>query len=293
MKSYLNIVGKFLLLFFFLWCIQIALVLLIKELLPQKIALKKAGISMVDKHIFILGNSHPECALNDSLLPANYLNVSSSGEPLFYTCMKANKLIKAQVVDTLIIEFDNTALHTIGWVLDDNRLLTNFKTYFFSMQSPDIYFLFQHNPLKTIRAIAVLNLMDVLKVQQIEGGFRYLNRNKLTQPEAHLNDKFASAYSRQIQLKNFESLFNLIQQNPAIPIYLIRLPMHPHVYLEQNALFLDLVSQLTRYSNIHFIDFHKTLDIPDSCFADSTHLNYKGARLFTPYFKQKIRQVGR
>lgn len=267
---------------------QIAVVLIIKELLPQKIVLKKAGTSIAHKRIFILGNSHPECALNDSLLPSNYLNVSSSGEPLFYTCVKANKLIQAQVADTLMIEFDNTALHTIGWVLDDNRLMPNFKTHFFSMQSSDIYFLFQNNLVKTLRAISTLNLFDLLKVNQIDGGYRFLVRDKLTQTVSSLDDKYARKYSTQIQLKNFESLLKLIQQNPAIPIYLIRLPMHPNVYLEQEPYYFDLVRQLTSHSNVHFIDFHKSLNIPDSCFADSTHLNYKGARLFTPYFRQKV-----
>jgi hypothetical protein len=118
-----------------------------------------------------------------------------------------------------------------------------------------------------------------------------LVRDQLAKPVPVVNDKYTRKYRATLQLKNFESLLKLIQDHPAIQIILIRLPMHPKVYLEQDAYYFELVNQLTRYSNTRFIDFHQSMNIPDSSFADSTHLNYKGARLFTPFFKAKLQAL--
>ena len=66
--------------------------------------------------IYIMGNSHSECAINDSLLADNYINISLSAEPLFYSVIKARRLLtENKKIDTIIIEFTNNSINTVGW----------------------------------------------------------------------------------------------------------------------------------------------------------------------------------
>ena len=45
-----------------------------------------------DNKYLILGNSHPECAFNDSIIKGFY-NSSSSGDSYFYNYLKTKKLL--------------------------------------------------------------------------------------------------------------------------------------------------------------------------------------------------------
>ena len=44
---------------------------------------------------------------------------------------------------------------------------------------------------------------------------------------------------------------------------------------------------IKNYSNIKFYDF-KDMELPDSCFGDLDHLNYKGAKVFSEYLEKEI-----
>ena len=61
----------------------------------------------ISKHILILGHSHSASSLNDTLIE-NTINLSSSGEPYFYTYYKLKKVIEANSnIDTVLLEYTN------------------------------------------------------------------------------------------------------------------------------------------------------------------------------------------
>ena len=290
MSSFLKKLSNFLLLFILLWIVQVALVILIKGLMPKNIALSHKNKSLMEKRIFILGNSHVECAINDSLLPSKFVNLAKSGEPVFYSALKAQRIINSNVVDTIVMEFDNTSLTSIAWVLDDSRLLAHFKENFFSMNWEQFQFLLQNNPQKTIKSFLVLNLTSIFNSTNLEGGYLYLDKNRLSNPTAKkdANSYYPNVYSDSLQLKNFDALYNLIKANKRIPFIITRMPMHQFVSRPNDSSYFNLVAKLLALENVTYLDFHKKVIFPDSYFADSTHLNYKGANMFTPLFQKNI-----
>ena len=259
--------------------------------MPNNIPLKHNNKYIKEKRVFIVGNSHIECAINDSLLPAHYLNIAKSGEPLFYTTSKAQRIIHSNKVDTVIIEFDNTSLTSIAWVLDNDRLLQNFKENFFLMTWEQFEFLFQNNPQKTVKSLLVLNFSNFIHINNIEGGYLYLDRNRLgktNEKRGGNKDSYPTKYSDTLQLKNFESLSNLISNNSPVHFVITRMPIHKGILLTNDTSYFKLVNKLLAFKNTSYIDFHKNVNLSDTCFADSTHLNYKGAKLFTPLFGKAL-----
>ena len=114
--------------------------MLLSNSLFKKNIIESKGRYIQNIDILVMGNSHPECAINDSLLPIKFVNIAQSGEPLIYTCIKARTILKLTHNDTVIIEFTNNSLQTINWVLDDDRLYTNYKMFFSKMKLDEHFF---------------------------------------------------------------------------------------------------------------------------------------------------------
>lgn len=231
-------------------------------------------------------------------MPSHYINLAKSGEPLFYSTAKAQRIIHSNKVDSIIIEFDNTSLTSIAWVLDNDRLLQHFKENFFSMNWDQFEFLFKNNPQKTIKSLLVLNFSNLLNINNIEGGYLYLDRNRLGKNNGKRGvaiDSYPAKYSDSLQLKNFESLFSLINNNQQVNFIITRMPIHKGVLLANDSSYFLSVNKLLAFKNTSYLDFHNNVNLSDTCFADSTHLNYKGAKLFTPIFGKALRlaPVGR
>lgn len=59
-----------------------------------------------------------------------------------------------------------------------------------------------------------------------------------------------------------------------------------HNRLIQNEVLYQKFYQ-ENYSHIKFYDF-RTLNLPDSCFRDLDHLNYKGAKIFSDFLEKEV-----
>lgn len=247
-----------------------------------------SGIPLNNKKIFILGHSHPQCAINDSLLDNRYINLATGGEPLFYTCMKARELIKKIPDAIMIIEFSDNSLLSINGVLDDKRLLTNYKRYLFAMNADEHIFLWKNNPLKSFKTILSMNTKDINHV--MNGGYYYSDRfDLITKPltNTRKNAKPEKKYPDHLQNVNYLKLLELIKNNPHTKIILIRVLQHTLYTRINKSIYQQHLDKLTKYPNCQYIDFD-FMPLSDSSFTDIGHLNYVGANIFTPFFKQKI-----
>lgn len=295
MRLFISNIIKFLLLVAVLWVSYVSVLLLILNFAPQKTNLYHNSKPLLNKKKFILGNSHPQCAINDTLLNQNYLNLSRSGEPLFYTTIKAQNLINKLKADTLIIEFENSAVYCISWVLDDDQLLDKYKRYFCLMTAKQHLFMFKNNFKKSLKTLFYLKPKDVLNYNSIDGGNRYLVRDfdstKLNNFQIDRYNYIQKKYSSETQYANFESLKNLISNNPSTYFIITRMPLHKKYNFFQNSVYFSYVNELAKYRNCRYIDFNQFTALPDSCFGDDEHLNYKGAKIFTPIFDSLLNKL--
>ena len=243
--------------------------------------------------IYILGNSHSECAINDSLLSKNYANIAISAEPLFYSVIKARRLLSDNcVIDTIVIEFSNNSLSTIKWAIDDNRLMHEYTKYFSSMNIDEHLFLFLNNFNKSIKTFFSLTPRDIfLSKKNVNGGYRSLIKNNIksilknkklcnfTEVSKHLNEN---------ELYGFVNLLSLIKKHPKTYFVITRMPLHNSNNLNDKILYKKCIKQLQTQNNCRYIDFLNT-NLNDDEYADPAHLNHKGANRFTRIFMDSLK----
>jgi hypothetical protein len=246
--------------------------------------------------IYIMGNSHSECAINDSLLPDNYINISLSAEPLFYSVIKARRLLtENKKIDTIIIEFTNNSINTVGWVINNDRLLANYHNYFAKMDFTEHYFLYSNNLKKSLKAFFSLTPLKIwLSSKTVDGGYRYLVRDEVVstkniQKKPEKMGLNSLEHNRTLEYMGFDKLILLIKQNPNTHFILTRMPMHSsYIGFKNETDYQQCLEQIRRFQNCNYIDFTH-IKLEDYCFGDPGHLNHHGATVFTPIFLDAIR----
>jgi hypothetical protein len=293
---------KSLKLFFVLIIIQFVIVIsfliVLNKINARSFILTKNQMNS-DGMVYMLGNSHPECAINDSLLCRNYVNVAQSGEPLFYSVIKARRLLSNNCkIDTMIIEFTNNSLNTVKWVISDSSLMRNYKKNFAIMNAKEHLFLFKNNPHKSLKTFFSMTPREIyLSRKTIDGRYLFLIRNKITGSDIKLNKSYffekvkGTDQSGMNEIQGFVNLLSLIKDHPTTFFVLTRMPMHKsYSGLGNEIQFQNCIKQLNKNKNCRFIDFLKS-NLNDTDFGDAEHLNHYGARKFTPVFRDSVRSI--
>ena len=262
----------------------------------NKLIVKKAQFVLapnIDK--LVLGHSHPECAFNDSLI-SNLKNQANSGESYFYTYFKLIQLLKQnKQIKTVFVEFSNNQLsgETDEWTWGKKYLPHRYKLYAPFMNADANYLLAKNNSRSFLNSLSVLLQFNfnVLK----EGRFNYINRTGGYLP---LHKKYAinsiktdAATTQTLVASGMNLLYleKMIQtcKKEHVKMYLMRIPVHPSSKnLNNESAFLKILHE--KFTDVNFLDF-KDVPLPDDAFADAEHLNASGARTFSLFFNQLIK----
>lgn len=277
-----------------LWIGHTLVVLFVAKIYKHQIPLSHNQRPLRHHSIVFLGNSHIECAIDDRNSKEEILNLGKSAEPLFYSVVKAQKLIDNKLADTIVISFDNISVASIGWVLGEDRFMDNYKTYFADLEFQKHQFLWKQQPVKAGQSLAFLTLGNVKESANLNGGYLFLERDYISHPptksiSSNPLPSNATNYNIQLQEQNTAALLQLLRENPTTTFFLIRTPFHEKVTLPNEMEYTTLVNKITSLENTRYIDCKNTPLIADSCFGDYDHLNYKGAKLFTPFIVELLR----
>src|ERR1700744_4366224 len=79
-----------------------------------------------NKQIFVLGNSHPQFGIADTL---NIVNYAMAGETLFYEAIKARKILENNPHATICIDIDPENFKAAFINLADYRLPQSYRNY--------------------------------------------------------------------------------------------------------------------------------------------------------------------
>lgn len=248
-----------------------------------------------NENIVFLGNSHIECAVNDSIVK-NSFNFARSAENMEYIYCKV-KLLKQYnpQLDTIVIGYDNV-------------LLTH--SYFKSaMYSPYYYDTYTFNDLKAIFQncrfeyleghfahpfdwLKIINIIPSfihsdcnLHILADMGGYLYLFRDKLKEAIKLQGNKHASKISKCDANSSYflKEIDNFCIQND-ITLIFMHTPMHKSL-ISDVSFYKKYYKE--NYEHIRFYDF-RDMHLPDSCFGDLDHLNYKGAKIFSEYLEKDV-----
>jgi len=260
----------------------------------NNIVAKKANFKLPQNiNKIVIGNSHPECALNDSLI-LDFKNIAHSGESYFYTIPKVeNVLLQNKNIKVVFIEFGDLQLRTstLKWIYDAEFLSRNYPDFgpFLNWKSNKEILVNNFKGFANVLSLVLrtnvskIYLNDNNNYDKKLGGYLYLSRvyknntlPKTTKKSNSDNDEF---YTGNIKLLR-ELIAKCKQLNTKV--YIIRCPTHKKYHRnDSNVNLKQIVAQ--NFPDDEFLDF-KDFPINDHEFADLEHLNYKGAKKFSKWF---------
>ncbi len=249
-----------------------------------------------DNTMLLLGHSHPECAIDDQLVPGLF-HAAQAGESYFYTYQKARLLLHNNPqIQTVLIEFTNNQIHPVmeGWIWGDVYMGNRFPLLALWMPWEDIRFLYQHNPGGLSGSIP---LVFQQQVKFIAGGMKYRSKagGFLGQNWSRV-DSLAAAQPvdapplDSLARHNLAYLEKLVAfcREEGKQVVLIRSPQHPALEVTK---YEDLyqAERRNRFADIPYLDFDH-FPLPDSLYADLEHLNSAGAQVFSAWFQLQLEE---
>jgi hypothetical protein len=268
-------------------------------LINQTIARKASFKLKEDTKYIVLGNSHPETAFNDSVIN-NFSNIAQSAESYFYTLVKTKRLLdQNKNIEIIFIEFGNNQIlkGRNAWIWGKEFLPFKYQTYSPFMELQDHELIFKKNAagfLSNLSLSAGHNLANLLRndmdYSRKIGGYQYLVRDKidslLANPEISTETKTSKPELSDINIKYLEKLVSYCRENGKT-VYLIRSPLHPkYMGFMTEDIFKGIIN--TKFRDVEFLDFARFPGL-NSDFGDFEHLNYRGAKKFSIWFNNLIK----
>ena len=249
------------------------------------------------KNIALFGNSHIECAVNDSILK-NSFNWGRSAEQMEFIYCKVILLKRYNPqLDTIIIGYDNRLLN--------QSVSTECHS---GLCSPYFYDIYELNDVKKIlcnssysyieshisHPFGWFKISDFIKTffynsKSIKdlpnlGGYINLNRDKLSEDiNRNINTKYKAESYSNLSIYFLDKTISFCDKNN-IKIMFLCPPQHKKCVFDSMN-YKKFYAE--KYNKITFLDY-RDMALHDSCFSDLHHLNHKGAKIFSEYLEKKV-----
>lgn len=250
-----------------------------------------------NKEILILGDSNSKYAVNDSIFNKTF-NFSGPADSYYYSYLKLSKVIETNTqINTVLLSFSPHNIIDNGWLFNEDDMITRFPKYYPLMDFSDFSFLLKKRSLVLFASInrvfrniprTVLSKIDGSRIMSNYGGHEFVTGNNLKLalsklnkgediPHFNLPNAFNISLQEMFYLKKIATLckdsnLKLILMNPPKRKELI---MHERYFVTEFNDFYD-----RELNSIPFLDFSNFV-LPDECYDDLVHLNYKGAKIFS------------
>lgn len=278
-----------------------------------------------DTKILCLGDSHTECAINDSTFPV-FENVAKSAETYFFTYFKLKRFLeteKAHNLKVICIGFNFFSLNekreklfidkqqsniayffhqtylpvwrdlknhpqNFGYKTKQNSITLLLQSYSFTLEKLKYYIKHHKSPYPQLSECRgrFLKLTESINDKKTESQLSRLKR-AIT---VSASDEYRGSKLEENMLR----LMLDLAKKHEIPVVLITTPEHPLQVKNtaQNEIdyHLNLIEDLKREYGIHFLNYND-MDLPHSYFFDFEHLNVKGANIFTPILLNDLKKL--
>ena len=245
----------------------------------------------------IVGDSHSECGIIDSLL-LNSKNISQSGETFFFSYQKIKRIWKYHKFDTLIISYSP---HNLTHLQDNKTLGTDsqkfykelYPRYLRCLDVESMLFIINKSEVGILSSFSNFIKSTLKNYFQFNitylGSYRGSYNSNLSDKD--ITDKVRIHFYDEKQVPYKESNIEPIYLNKIVDFsrenniqaILVNLPVHPK-YKEQIPMKIENYyhSSLDLFvkNNVRIYNFEK-ICYPDSCYGDGDHLNTYGAKLLT------------
>lgn len=246
------------------------------------------------------GNSTVECSVNDRLIDHS-INIAQAGEAYLYSYAKIKALLEGNPdiryvfisysYADLLIEKEET------WLLSDYFMAEKVKNYHYLLDMEERVFLVKSNPkayLNGVTKSVIKSLETVAKRFATKGsgnsipsfgGYKHLGRDKLFLDPGSETGGDENIQQSSYQIRYLRMISELCKQH-SVKLILFNPPKHRSYNETLNPavrqLWLDVRNSLPSDSLLDLSGFM----MPDSCFGDLSHLNYRGARVFSQHLNE-------
>ena len=250
------------------------------------------------------GNSAVECAVDDNLIPGS-VNIAQSGEAYLYSYAKLKALCNVnKQIKTVFLSFsfvDPLIEKEESWLYSDEFIIEKVQYYNYLLDAPEKSFIMRNNPKAYFKGLtrSVFNsLTSVIKSFTHEspgsqlpnfGGYKYLVRDKLgADPGEDAGNQ--PAIQKSYQQEKYLIMISEFCRENSIRLVLLNTPKHKSYYENVDEGILKIW-----YDARNLLEQDSLLDLsayelPDSCFGDLSHLNYRGTRVFSHYLNETLNQ---
>ena len=236
----------------------------------------------------VLGNSRVQYGFDDSLVPGTWNSaLNADNYNVIYWRLKMLHQRNPQLQKVMVI-CDQTQVYNYFTGIPDKV-----HPYYWDVMSlEDWWGLVVHdsgillNPLHYLKILYPLkSLVSPISYQDLGiGGYTRLERDKLSEDLA-LKDVDAPLKSiPQIHAYNvfyLRKIYNYCQEHH-LELIFFNMPSYPtQAIIEGNQYLHRFVEE--NYPDVPFYDY-ELMQLPDSCYGDASHLNYRGARVVSERF---------
>lgn len=250
----------------------------------------------------ILGHSHPECSIDDSIVQ-NTINLSQSGESYFYTYYKARKIISTNPqIRTVVIEFTNNVFKIQDdWTYNDDYLLFKYCSYSQLIPFDEKVYLLYKNPfgyldayIRSVKSKYMLLYSDKKEFfkKLCWGGYLPLIRNQVPNIEKPQNRVPKSIANPEIKvglLSKINYLRMIVEfcKSRNVKVILLRSPLHPYYKRINEAEMNYLLCH--DFKDIPFWDY-SNYPLRQHEYGDLEHLNKEGAKVFSKTINVRLKE---
>jgi hypothetical protein len=253
------------------------------------------------KDILILGDSNTECAINDSIVSKS-VNISQSADAYFYSFVKLRKFLKINPgIKTVILGINEKSLYNENWFKSNEYIRSKSNSYFRLMNLNDFRALLDAGGIEAFINLAEAsfhNFFRVLTIQESDykdmkiGGYQYLKRDKLDETikryeKYNKQNNIIREYSKN-QIEYLLKIVNLCKEYK-VKLILLSTPTYMYCTNENDFYKLNRFLKKNIGDDIDYWDY-SNYSLPDCCYGDINHLNYKGAEIFSKKLNGDIKK---
>ncbi len=319
MKTFLQRVAEFSILALFLF----GLLLVPYNFLVNK-EIDEVHLLRPEAQVLVLGDSHPECAVNDLKYPI-FENRARSAEIYFLTYFKLKNILERKPkLQAICIAYNYFSLAKGRQELFYDKKQEGYR-HFFQSKDISIWRNLHNNPrhygyttkdnaisiffssyfasIECIKNLIKYQRPNYSHLVEYKGAFLHkhtksINIEKITLKMQKPEKSIAKRTDGEYQAADLEEMMLRLMLDLAkehnIPVVLINTPEHPIKVnnTAQNAIdyHLKVAEDLKREYGVHFLNYHD-MDLPDNCFYDLGHLNVEGANRFTPILLEDLKKL--
>ncbi len=255
-----------------------------------------------DTYLVFAGNSTVECSVDDRLIEHS-INIAQAGEAYLYSYAKIKALLEENAyIRYVLISYSYADLlfeKEETWLLSDYFMKEKVQNYHYLLENQERVFLFKSNPEAYLNGLiksVVKNLETIARsffkdgsANSIPnfGGYKRLVRDKLSLDPGFETGTDEMVKRSTIQIRYLRMISDLCRQH-SVKLILFNPPKHKsykeNVNPEVMQLWLDVRQSLSTDSLLDLSGFL----MPDSCFGDMSHLNYRGASVFSHHLNEML-----